>query len=529
MVSTFLPQAYCHDPNNIHDENILNESIVNELARKTLSCRFPIIPASFPFPMDCKMTFRFFCIVTTALLPLTASGQELVVPLEARKSLELTIYENDLALVKDQRTLKLAQPETTLAFADVSRQLQPDTVLFRTLTGDALKVMEQTFDFDVISQQALLQRAIGQEVSVYTANPQTGRDTIERAKVLSVDQGVVLEINGKIHTQPPGRIVFDNLPAGLRPTPTLLIRARGAANKDIVAELSYLTNGLSWRTTYVADYDADAKRLDLTAWATITNSTGGDFENAAVKLMSGQVNRVAQRPIPMPKARRGAPEMMAMAAAAPAADMQERSISGYHMYNIATPVSIDNNRTKQLSLLSGSNITATQEHIVRGESYYYQQQLPERPPVTQAETVITLKNDKAAGLGLPLPAGVVRVYGQDAGGAPQFLGESNLEHTAVGADVRLVTGRDFDVTAEREQKSFVRASDQVTLVTWAVTLKNAKEKAVPVKVIEPMMGAWDITRETQPRDKSNAQMAQWIITVPAKGQTVLEYTAKIQY
>ncbi len=475
------------------------------------------------------MTLRQIAFASTALLAFQAYAQEVVVPLEARKALELTIYENNLALVKDQRDLKLPKAETTLAFADVSRQLQPDTVLFRAISGDPLKVLEQTFDFDVISQQALLQRSLGQEVSVYTANPSTGRDTIERAKVIGVDQGVVLDIGGKIHAQVAGRIVFDSLPPGLRATPTLLITARGTPNKDNKVELSYLTNGLSWQTTYVAEYDADAKKLDLAAWATITNSTGGDFKAAKVKLISGQVNRTAARPIPMAKAqRRGAPEMMAMAAA-PAADIQEQSISGYHMYDIATPVTVDNNRSKQLSLLGGTGIAAQQEYTVRGEAYFYQQQMPERPPVTQAETVITLKNDKASGLGLPLPAGVVRVYGQDASGAPQFLGESQLEHTAEGADVRIVTGRDFDVTSEREQKSFVRASDRVTLAAWAVTLKNAKSKPVTVKVIEPIAGSWEITRESQPHDKANAQIAQWTVTVPAKGQVVLDYSVKISF
>ncbi|MBL8645129.1 MAG: DUF4139 domain-containing protein, partial [Rhodospirillaceae bacterium] len=287
------------------------------------------------------MTPRRFLLAATALWPALVQAQDTVVPVEARKGLELTIYESDLALVKDQRDVKLARPEATLAFADVSAQLRPDTVLFRTLSGEPIKVTEQTFDFDVISESALLRRALGKEVSVYTTNPSTGRDTIERAKVLGVDQGVVLEIGGKIHTQVPGRIVFDSLPAGLRATPTLLITARGPVGKDINAELSYLTGGLSWQTTYVADFDADAKRLDLTAWATITNSTGGDFKDAKVKLISGQLNRAPQPEIMMKAARATAAPAAAPAPRfAMADDVQEQSISGYHQYDITTPVSL---------------------------------------------------------------------------------------------------------------------------------------------------------------------------------------------
>ena len=465
-------------------------------------------------------------LLAAAFIPTALSAQEVLVAPTARKSLELTIYENDLALVKDQRDLKLTGAQTTLAIAGVSGQLQPESVLFRSLSADPLQVVEQSFDFNTLSPQVLLQRAVGREVSVYTPNPVTGKDTIERAKVLSVDQGLVLDIGGKIHTQVPGRIVFDTLPEGLRTSPTLLITAKGASNKDLRTELSYLTGGLSWRTNYVIDFDSDAKRLDLTAWATITNATGIDFQNAKVKLISGQVNRAAPAPVAM-KAMRGGPEV-AMAMAAPADGIQQQSLGGYHLYTIDKPVSVENNRTKQLALLNGKGIVAKQEHVVRGEVYFYRQQMPDRPPVTQAETVISLKNEKASGLGLPLPAGTVRVYGQDETGAPQFLGEATVDHTAEGAEMRLTVGRDADVTAEREQKGFVRASERIVLATWRVTLKNAKSKAVSVRVIEPLSGAWEITKESQAHDKANAQMAEWTLAVPAKGQTVLEYTAKIQ-
>ncbi len=469
--------------------------------------------------------YRLF-LLAAAFIPTTLLAQEVLVSPTARKALELTIYENDLALVKDQRDLKLAGAQTTLAIAGVSGQLQPESVLFRSLSADPVQVIEQSFDFNVLSPQVLLQRALGREVSIYTPNPTTGKDTIERAKVLSVDQGLVLDIGGKIHTQVLGRIVFDTLPEGLRTSPTLLITAKGVANKDLRTELSYLTGGLSWRTNYVIDFDADAKRLDLTAWATITNATGIDFQNAKVKLISGQVNRTAPAPFVM-KAMRGGPEV-AMAMAAPADGIQQQSLGGYHLYNIDKPVSIENNRTKQLALLNGRGIAAKQEHIVRGEVYFYRQQVPDRPPVTQAETVITIKNEKTSGLGLPLPAGTVRVYGQDESGAAQFLGEAAVDHTAEGAEMRLTVGRDADVTAEREQKGFVRASERIALTTWRVTLKNAKPKPVSVRVIEPLSGAWEITKESQVHDKANAQMAEWTVAVPAKGQTVLEYTAKIQ-
>jgi hypothetical protein len=472
------------------------------------------------------MRFRTLLLSTLIVVSASATAQETVVSPAARKGLELTIYENDLALVKDQRDIKLPSAQATLALSGVSGQLQPETVLFRALGAEPLRVIEQSFDFNVINQQLLLQRAVGREVSIYTPNPVTGRDTIERAKVLAVDQGLVLDIGGKIHTEVSGRIVFDTLPDGVRTSPTLLITAKGNPGKDIRTELSYLTTGLSWRTNYVVDFDPDAKRLDLAAWATITNATGIDFANTNVKLISGDVQRAASPP-QFKAMMRGGPEVAMAMAAAPADGVQQQAMGAYHLYAIEQPLSLENNRTKQIALLSGTAIAAKQDYVVRGEAYYFQQQLPDRPPVTQAETAITLKNDKASGLGLPLPAGTVRVYGQDQSGAPQFMGEAALDHTAEGAEVRIVVGRDFDISAEREQKNFVRAGERVVLTTWQVTVKNAKAKPVSVRVIEPMFGAWEITRESAPREKANARMAEWVLAVPAKGQTVMEYTAKI--
>ena len=182
------------------------------------------------------MPLRTLSIVAALCAPLALQAQDVQIPVTARKSLELTIYESDLALVKDQRDFKLTDEQSTLAFLGVSGQIQPETVLFRTLGPESLQMVEQAFDVNVLSPQSLLQRSVGREVSVVTPNPATGKDTVERAKVLSVDQGLVLEIGGKIHTQVPGRIVFDRVPDGLHMSPTLLMTVKGPAAKDLKAE-----------------------------------------------------------------------------------------------------------------------------------------------------------------------------------------------------------------------------------------------------------------------------------------------------
>ncbi len=459
-------------------------------------------------------------VIGALTLPAAA---EIEIPVTARKAIELTIYENNLALIKDRRVVTLPEAAAAIAFSGVSRELQPESALFRVLDGPAIDVAEQVFDFDLISPQKLLDRSLGREVSVVTVNPANGQETTKRARVLSVEGGLVLDIGGKIHTEAPGRIVFDSLPDDLRTTPTLVLTVNGTAGKESLAELSYLSSGLGWHADYVAEYDAEAGRLDLTGWATIINTAGVDFKAATLKLVSGEVNRVTP---PQPKMM----ERVAMAAAdglAPGVGRQ--ALGGYHFYDFGPSVDLGANESKQLSLLSGRGITVKREFVIRGEPYFAVNQVPSRPPVTEAETSITFKNDAAAKLGLPLPAGIVRVYGQDSSGAPQYIGEDRIAHTPDGREVRLTLGREFDVTAEREQTNFVRASDNMTLAIWRVVVKNAKPKPASVRVIEPMSGDWEITKSTSPHVKSNSGAAEWVLDVPAKGEATLEYTVRTRF
>lgn len=471
------------------------------------------------------MNRRFLLAACTSLVALPAFATETEVPVAARKEIEITVYESNLALIKDRRTVKLPATTGDLAFVGVSNQLQPETALFRVLQGPALDVAEQRFDFDVVSPQKLLERSVGREVSIVRTHPQTGKDTIERARVLSVREGLVLEIGGKIYTEPDGRIVYDAMPADLRATPTLVLGVSGKAGDESLTELSYLTGGMGWHADYVAEYDADAGRLDLTGWATVENTAGVDFKGVALKLVSGQVNRTPPPPRPMMMER----AQMAAKAADMGGGFAPQSLSGYYLYDMGPSVDLGANETKQLSLLGGSGIPAKQEFTVRGEPHFAITQMPQRPPVTQAETTVMFKNDTAAKLGLPLPAGVVRMYGQDANGAPQFLGEDRIPHTPEGNEVRLTMGRDFDITAERDQTSFVRASDNVTLAVWKITVKNAKAKPATVRVVEPMNGDWEISKESSPHETKNTSEAAWTINVPAKGQATVEYTVRSRF
>jgi len=464
---------------------------------------------------------RILPAFVVALFALPVAAAEVNVP-AAMGGAELTVYNSDLALVRERRSFQLPTAGAQLALTGVSGRMMPETALLEVVKGNPVKINEQTFSFNVISPATLLERSVGKEVTVYLPNA-AGRDVPVRARVLAAE-GPVVEIEGKVHTGFGGRIMYDSLPPGLRSTPTLFMDVVGTAG-SAEAEFSYLTGGIMWQADYVVHYDADAARMDLTGWATITNTTGVDFKEAKLKLVAGDVNRVSRPGVPMNQRF----EAKAMAAqAAPMADgVNESQLESNHLYTIAKPVTLADKETKQLSLLSGDAVPVVRELVVRNNQIYlYQNLMRGQVQENRAALELAFKNDKASKLGVPLPAGTVRVYGMDDQGAAQFIGESSIDHKAAGSEVRISLGRDFDVPVTREQTTFVRASDTITVSAWKITVRNAKARPVKVRVIEPMPESWEISKESHPHKTSNAGTMEWVLDVPAKGETVLEYNVK---
>jgi hypothetical protein len=439
---------------------------------------------------------------------------------------DITVYTNGFALIREPRNFHVPAALTRVTFNGVSKDLQPETALFQVLKGGPVKLVEQNFNFDQLTPETLLERSVGHEVTIAIPHPPNGPETLSRARVLSTAGGAVVEMGGKIYSPPPGHIVYDSLPAGLRPTPALVVTLAAFPNQDVEGELSYLTGGIDWRADYVLQYDADAGRMDLNAWATITNRSGMDFRDARLKLIAGAAKRVAPQPGPIRPMRAEA----MMASAQPKAEgVDEESFVGNHIYSIARPTTLASGETKQLALLSAQSVSVKRELVVRGDAQFYRMDLRARPQVPAGATAeLSFKNTSAAKLGTPLPAGVMRIYAADAQGAPQFVGESRIDHIAEGEDVTINAGRDYDVPVTREQTSFVHASDTVTISAWRITVRNAKARPVPVKVIEAIPGGWEILKENNAHTKTDDGAAAWDLQVPPKGQVVLEYNVKIQ-
>jgi len=469
------------------------------------------------------------CILA-ALLSHVAQADELRSTLQDQRSVAVTIYNENLALVKDQRQIKLSRGQNALAFRDVSARMRPETALLRSLTNPGnLLVFEQNFDFDLLTPEKLLEKYVGKSVSIIRTNPATGIETTEQAQVLAANNGLVLKIGDRIETGIPGRIVYSDVPANLRDRPTLVMSLNnsGAAQQDV--ELSYLTGGLAWKADYVAELNATDDKLDLSGWVTLTNTSGASYNNAKLQLVAGDVNQVRDE---MRFANRMAKGEMAMPAAAPR--MAEESLMEYHLYTLDRPTTISENQTKQVSLLTASAIPARKELLLRGAEYYYQSSYGDLGQKMKVSVFVEFDNREASHLGMPLPKGVIRVYKKDGAGNAQFVGEDNIDHTPRNEKVRLKLGEAFDVTADKKQTDFKRLpnpakGNSLYESAFEIILKNAKKEAVIVTVQEPIPADWKILNETYSHEKATSNTAVWHISVPAEGSAKLGYRVQVRY
>ena len=467
-------------------------------------------------------------LLTASQASWAAPRDEVVSTSSDQHSVAVTIYNDNLALVKDARRVKLARDLNQLAWREVSAQMRPETAQLRNVTNPAgFRLQEQNFDFDLLTPQTLLEKYIGREVSVIRSHPTTGAETRENATVLSTNNGVVLKFADRIETGVPGRLAFPGVPDTLRDKPTLVISLLNPAAGAQDLELSYLTGGLSWRADYVAELNADDGQLDLNGWVTLTNQSGAAYPNAKLQLVAGDLNRVRDAQ-PLPRA------MVAMAAkVADAAEMQQESLFEYHLYTLQRPTTLAENQTKQVALMSATRVPVKKEFLLEGANYYYSGQYGELGQKMKVGVFVDFQN-KGEGLGIPLPKGVIRVYKKDGQGNAQFVGEDRIDHTPKNETVRLKLGDAFDLTADKKQTAFQKLAgsgryNYVFESAYEIVLKNAKPEAVTVTVREPMPGDWTMVSESQPHTKAASGTAEWKVSVPAEGQTTLTYRVRVKY
>jgi len=464
-------------------------------------------------------------------LPASAQEPEQRTGLNDQREVAVTIYNENLALVKDTRKLTLKRGVASLAFRDVSARMRPETALLRSISAPgSLSVQEQNFDFDLLTPQKLLEKYVGQSVNIVRTNPATGAETTEVAQVLAANDGVVLKIGNRIETGLPGRIVYNDVPSNLRDRPTLVMSLNNTSTAPQDVELSYLTGGLAWKADYVVELNSAEDKLDISGWVTLTNTSGASYKNAKLQLVAGDVNQVKERVMVTGSSVRA----MAAAPVAKMDSMAEESLFEYHLYTLNRPTTIAENQTKQVSLLNASAVPARKEFLLKGADYYYQGSYGDLGQKMKIGAFIEFDNKESSQLGMPLPKGVIRVYKKDSNGNAQFIGEDSVDHTPKNEKVRLKLGDAFDVTADKKQTDFKKIAgnskyNYVFESGYEITLKNAKKEAVTVTVQEPMPGDWQILSASHPHVKGASNTAVWKINVPAEGSTKLVYRAQVRY
>jgi hypothetical protein len=466
--------------------------------------------------------------VDSGSLAAAPAPQQDVSTLEDQTELALTIYNSDLALVRDVRTLQLPRGVADLRFMDVAATVNPATVHFRSLTEPArLSVLEQNYEYDLLEPDKLLRKYVGRDVTLVRTRQEggTAREEAVTARLLSYNNAPVWQIGDEIVTgYPSNHIRFPELPGNLFARPTLIwsLNNEGATRHRV--EASYLATKLSWASDYVLTVGRDDKSADLDGWVTINNASGTSFNNASLQLVAGELNRVRQ----MFDRMEG--DMLQQRAAAAPPPMAEEAFSDYHLYTLNRKTTVNNNQTKQVSMLGASGFSVAKRYVVNGQSMYYRNaRTPGAPIKDVVQVFYQFKNEARSGLGMPMPAGTVRVYQADSKGGIQFVGEDRIDHTPKDETLKLKIGNAFDVVAERKQVDFQKIATNVYEVEFEVVIRNHKTTPITVEVNEPIGGTWRIIRSSHEATKTDAWAAQFNVAAAADGTATLNYRVRVTY
>ena len=465
---------------------------------------------------------------TIVTLPIAAHAQTAPEPApvanrSAQGDVAVTIYNNDLALIQDTRQLSLPRGRSVQEFADVSAAIRPETV---TLTAAGTAIVEQNFDYDLLSPAKLMDKAVGQTVTLVRTNPATGAETSESARILANNGGTVVQIGSRIEMldRYGGRVIFPSLPANLRARPTLSVTLDSASAGTRPATLNYLSRGLGWKADYVALFDEKAGKLDVQGWITLTNTSGTTFAAAKTLLVAGSVGESNNngyrpnypRPSVSPRGNQAGTETAG-----------REQLGEFYIYPLAERTTIANAQTKQVSFLDVGGAPAA-------KTYFYRNAwLGKRDEAANVDTVLKFSSSRDGGLGDALPAGTVRVYMRDARGNPQFIGESAIPHTPMGSKLALKTGEAFDVKVLPVVEKREALSPYRWRTTMSYKITNARGSEATVELVQAGLDNYwhdtSIISESQKSERADADEAVWQVKVPANGSASVTATFETRY
>lgn len=475
------------------------------------------------------MSIQFFLILAL-LIPISSlcSADPLKSTLNDQTSVELTVYNSNIGLVKDTRTIDLKKGEGELSFMDVASSIMPETVHIKSLDPNkTLTVLEQNYEYDLLNETKLLDKYVGKKIKLLKENFYTGQKENVDAVLLSNNNGQIYQIGNDIYLGYAGQKILPEIPQNLIAQPTLTWKYEAPGGR-LPIEVSYLANNINWKADYVLNLDENDQQAGLLGWVTLTNQSGTEYKNAKLKLVAGEINRV-QPYMPQNMMLEG----FAMKKVAAAADrgFQEQSFFEYHIYDLQRPTTIKDNETKQIQLLQADKIKTIKEYLISGNPNYFYQIYRVQDYKVPVDVFIAFKNSKENNLGMPLPEGTMRLYKSDNSKSLQFIGEDHIEHTPKDEEVRLRIGKAFDLVAERKQTDFKIIANNVYESTWEVTLRNHKKEDVTIGVLENMalFGEWEVLSSTHPFEKKDVSTIKFNIPVPKDGEVKLIYQIRIRY
>ena len=443
--------------------------------------------------------------------------------LKDQQDVAVTIYNSNVGLVKDTRLIEFKPGIHELKFMDVAAKIDPTTVHIKSLiNGSSLSVLEQNYEYDLLSPQKLLEKFVGQKVQLATINPETKKEEIVEATLLSTQGGNIFQIGDKIHIGHYGRILLSKIPENLISQPTLVWMLENKLSKPQKLEASYLTSGINWKADYVAVLNKLDTLTDLTGWVTIDNRSGATYQNALLKLVAGDIHRV-QGEVRMDYAR-------PMAAAKEASQQfKEESFFEYHLYTLDRRTTIKDNQTKQMALLDANQVPLKKLFIFAGSPQYYYYQMNQGSQKQKVGVFLELENTKKNNLGIPLPKGTIRVYKEDKDGSLQFIGEDRIDHTPKDEKFKIKIGEAFDVVGERVQTDYKRLGTNLFEVAFEVSLRNHKKEDIKVLVEEPIPGDWEMVSNTHSFEKLNAHLIRFDVPVTKDKEVKIKYRIRFRY
>lgn len=455
--------------------------------------------------------------------PVLAGQQPRRSTAEQRQQVMITVYNQDFGLVREVRELELGRGPGEVEFRDVAGQIEPHTVSVRALDGRRLRVLEQNYRYDLLSPEQLLRKYVGRTITIYRRNPATGVEDPVQAEVLSVNQAPILRIGNEITYGVGGRMAFPEIPENLIAEPTLMWLLDADAGRRRI-EVSYLTKGMTWRADYVMVVDDTDTRADLTGWVTLDNRSGASYQNAQLKLVAGDVQRVREEML-----RLGQMDAMRVAAEREAPLMTEEGLFEYHLYTLQRPTGVLDNEQKQVTLLEASGIALRKRLTLAGDPYRYRTQLGDMASNEKVSVFLEFTNAESSQLGMPLPRGIVRVYKADRAGAQQFIGEDRIDHTPRDETLRIKMGEAFDVVADRRQMEWRVTGSCESQSLWEIELRNRKDEPVEVDVLEPIAGDWTVIESSHTWERVDARTFRFRVPVPARGTTKISYRVRVKW